>query len=71
VRDHGIAVGVRVSPQGLRHACATHLLAGGADVRHVQQLSATIAPRTTALYTRVEIGDLREVLGAHPRSGER
>lgn len=71
VRDYGIAVGVRVSPHGLRHACATHLLAGGADVRHVQQLLGHHDLRTTALYTRVEISDLREVLArAHPREKE-
>jgi len=71
VRDYGIAAGVRVSPHGLRHACATHLLAGGADVRHVQQLLGHHDLRTTALYTRVEISDLREVLArAHPRERE-
>jgi integrase/recombinase XerD len=71
VRNYGIAAGVRVSPHGLRHACATHLLAGGADVRHVQQLLGHQDLRTTALYTRVEISDLREVLArAHPRERE-
>jgi integrase/recombinase XerD len=68
VRDYGIAAGVRVSPHGLRHACATHLLAGGADVRHVQHLLGHHDLRTTALYTRIEIGDLRDALErAHPR----
>jgi len=71
VRDYGIAAGVRVSPHGLRHACATHLLAGGADVRHVQRLLGHHDLRTTALYTRVDISDLREVLArAHPRERE-
>lgn len=71
VRDYGIGAGVRVSPHGLRHACATHLLAGGADVRHVQRILGHHDLRTTALYTRVEISDLREVLArAHPRERE-
>ncbi len=71
VRDYGIAAGVRVSPHGLRHACATHLLAGGADVRHVQRILDHHDLRTTALYTRVDISDLREALAkAHPRERE-
>jgi integrase/recombinase XerD len=71
VRDYGIAAGVRVSPHGLRHACATHLLAGGADVRHVQRILGHHDLRTTALYTRVDLSDLREALArAHPRERE-
>ncbi len=70
VRKHAAAVGIvpRVTPHTLRHACATHLLRGGADVRHVQALLGHASLRTTALYTRVEITDLRQVLArAHPR----
>ena len=71
VKGHGLAVGLRVSPHSLRHACATHLLKGGADVRHVQQLLGHHDIRTTALYTRVDVSDLRKVLErAHPRERE-
>jgi site-specific recombinase XerD len=68
VRRHSRAIGVDLSPHGLRHTCATHLLRGGADIRHVQELLGHRSLATTALYTRVAIEDLREVLArAHPR----
>ena len=68
VQRHGQAIGVHVSPHMLRHTCATHLLRGGADIRHVQELLGHRSLATTALYTRVAIEDLRQVLArAHPR----
>jgi integrase/recombinase XerD len=68
VKRHGQAIGVRVSPHTLRHTCATHLLRGGADIRHVQELLGHRRLATTALYTRVAVEDLRQVLArAHPR----
>lgn len=68
VRRHGEAIGLRVSPHALRHTCATHLLHGGADIRHVQELLGHRSLTTTALYARVVVDDLREVLGrTHPR----
>ena len=68
VLRHGRAIGVDVSPHALRHTCATHLLRGGASIRHVQELLGHRCLATTALYTRVAIKDLREVLArAHPR----
>jgi integrase/recombinase XerD len=68
VRDYGLEASVNASPHALRHACATHLLAGGADVRHVQQLLGHHDLRTTARYTRVDLRDLKEMLlRAHPR----
>lgn len=63
-----IASPVWISPHVLRHACATHLLKGGADVRHVQELLGHKRLETTALYTRVSVKDLAEVVAkAHPR----
>jgi integrase/recombinase XerD len=62
----------RISPHMLRHACATHLLRGGADVRHIQELLGHERLETTAVYTRVEIQDLRDALArAHPRERKR
>jgi integrase/recombinase XerD len=68
VKRHGQVIGVHVYPHMLRHTCATHLLRGGADIRHVQELLGHRSLATTALYTRVAIEDLHQVLArAHPR----
>jgi integrase/recombinase XerD len=69
LRRHAKAAGIsKAHPHALRHACATHLLRGGADVRHVQAILGHKKLETTALYTRVVIEDLRQAVAhAHPR----
>jgi len=68
VQQHGQGAHLRISPHGLRHAYATHLLQGGADVRHVQELLGHKHIQTTALYTRVDVTDLKAMLKrSHPR----
>lgn len=73
MRRHARAAGIpAVHPHALRHTCATHLLRGGADIRHVQEILGHRHVRTTAIYTRVQIEDLRAVLRrCHPRERAR
>lgn len=54
--------GIRATPHTFRHSCATHLLRGGASIRHVQRLLGHRGLETTEIYTHVEIEDLKRVV---------
>jgi integrase/recombinase XerD len=62
IRDYALQAELKASVHTFRHCCATHLLRGGASIRHVQQLLGHRDLNTTEIYTHIELEDLKRTI---------
>lgn len=71
IARHTAAIGIEehVTPHSFRHSCATHMLRGGASIRHLQEMLGHARVTSTEVYTRVTITELKEAHERfHPRA---
>ena len=72
VRKMGAEADIKLKAHTLRHACATHLLEGGADIRYVQELLGHADITSTQIYTKISPIELHKIFRrTHPRARRR
>ena len=70
IRKYAKKVGIEqtITPHSFRHACATHFLKAGADIRYVQELLGHSDLSSTQIYTKIDISFLKQAHSQyHPR----
>lgn len=68
IKGYAAEANLKANVHTFRHCCATHLLRGGASVRHVQRLLGHAQLDTTAIYTHLTTDDLKEAVSRLPQS---
>lgn len=72
MRQSRLGMAKQISPHGIRHSFATHVLGRGADIRVVQELLGHANLRTTQIYTHLDISSLKKTHAqAHPHGSRR